>query len=274
MMWIIGTLFALADPPSDPWQDTYAEGGSLGASVLARPTWQGIELGIDDPAPMIRKLRDGGAAEQAGLRAGDIVTHLDGRPLASPAQLLERLDALSAGEVVWLQIMRMHQAQPKIVKLQLEARPKPLRAIADQVKGHVPPELSVTDFTTGASVLLADLRGDVVLIEFWATWCAPCVASIPHLRTLHEAYSARGLTIVGISDEPVDKQRAFAEARRLPYRLLRDSEWSTAERYRVTGRPTAVLLDRQGRVAEVFFNTLRLDDATAAVERLLLNTSR
>jgi len=95
------------------------------------------------------------------------------------------------------------------------------------------------------------LKGKVVLLDFWATWCAPCRKSMPELQALHRKYGDRGFTVVGISiDEggPA-KVRKYVASKKFTYPIALDSEQSPAwTSYRVKAVPAAFLIDREGRI--------------------------
>jgi thiol-disulfide isomerase/thioredoxin len=97
------------------------------------------------------------------------------------------------------------------------------------------------------TVSLDSLRGRVVYVDFWASWCDPCRRSFPWLNTLHERYSARGLTIVAIN---LDKDRRAADAflEKFPARFLVafDASGKTAEAYRVSAMPSSFLIGPTG----------------------------
>ncbi len=115
------------------------------------------------------------------------------------------------------------------------------------------------DFTLtaidGVTVRLSDLRGKVVLLNFWATWCPPCEAELPDLNALHRDYAeAQGFTVVGIDMEeaPADVS-AFAEARGLIYPLLLDTDGVvTNDRFGVRSLPTSMIIDRDGVIRDTW----------------------
>ncbi|HKQ56928.1 MAG TPA: redoxin domain-containing protein [Candidatus Eisenbacteria bacterium] len=120
------------------------------------------------------------------------------------------------------------------------------------------PELSVADLA-GKPVTWKSLEGRVVLVDFWATWCGPCRKSMPELQALHEKYSARGFTVLGVSiDEgnAAAKVKKFVAARKIRYPIAVDSEKTpTWERYRVKAVPAAFLVDQKGQVVAQWTGT-------------------
>jgi cytochrome c biogenesis protein CcmG, thiol:disulfide interchange protein DsbE len=104
----------------------------------------------------------------------------------------------------------------------------------------------------GDSVDLADLRGDVVLLNVWATWCAPCRVEIPELQALHEEHADRGLRVVGVtvdSRNAIADVHAFIEEFGMTYDVWVDPDHRVLDRFGAAGVPITVLIDREGRVA-------------------------
>jgi thiol-disulfide isomerase/thioredoxin len=113
------------------------------------------------------------------------------------------------------------------------------------------PDFELADLG-GAKVRLSDSAGSVRLIDFWATWCAPCREEIPMLKELHEEYADAGLTILAISDEEADIVAPFAEEHGITYTNLVDG-FEVFSEYGALGLPTAYLVDADGKIVEEYF---------------------
>jgi cytochrome c biogenesis protein CcmG/thiol:disulfide interchange protein DsbE len=114
----------------------------------------------------------------------------------------------------------------------------------------VAPDVSLRD-ADNALVELSALRGQVVVINFWATWCAPCRVEIPWFVELQERYRDRGLTMIGVSldDEGWAVVRPFAAAQRIPYRLALGDGRVTSAFGGIDALPSTFIVDRDGRIA-------------------------
>ena len=113
------------------------------------------------------------------------------------------------------------------------------------------------DFTLrgidGRNVRLAEQRGSVVMLNFWASWCAPCRVEMPHLVRLQEKYRDAGFRFyaVNVDDDPRNASVAVARLG-LPVPVLFDADKAVVRRFDVATMPTTVLIDRDGRVRPVF----------------------
>jgi cytochrome c biogenesis protein CcmG/thiol:disulfide interchange protein DsbE len=115
----------------------------------------------------------------------------------------------------------------------------------------------------GGEVDLASQRGKVVVLNFWATWCPPCVAEMPSLERLHRALSPEGLSVVTVStDEDEAALRRFVAERSLTLPVLKDPGGRLAAgQYRTTGYPETFVLDRNGRVLQHVVGPAEWDSA-------------
>ncbi len=101
----------------------------------------------------------------------------------------------------------------------------------------------------GAAFDWSTYRGKVVLVDFWATWCGPCIAELPNVKAAYEKYHARGFDVVGISlDQDAETLRTFVEKQQIPWTNLFDEGHPMAKKYNIRAIPTALLVDKDGKV--------------------------
>ncbi len=94
---------------------------------------------------------------------------------------------------------------------------------------------------------LPTYRGKVVLVDFWASWCAPCKASFPALSKLHQTYAKQGLVIIGIGvDDEASAYRTFTARNKVSFSLVHDAQHRAAEYFNPPTMPTSYLIDRNG----------------------------
>jgi thiol-disulfide isomerase/thioredoxin len=124
-------------------------------------------------------------------------------------------------------------------------------ATAAAVPGAPAPAL-VLAARDGGKVNLADLKGQVVMINFWATWCGPCRQEMPLLAQLHTKYEPLGFTLLGVNVEP-DSAAAVDWLKGVPvqFPILFDTDSAVAGRFGVEGMPSTVFVDRKGQVRYV-----------------------
>lgn len=142
--------------------------------------------------------------------------------------------------------------------------------------GYLPPVLprAAPAFSlknlAGESVSLAGLRGKVVLVDYWATWCAPCVATMPEMQRLYEQYGSSGLTVLGVSiDEDGEKKvRPFIAKRKYTYPILLDDQ-SSWKSFGVKAIPALFLIDKEGQIVKQWVGKPDKKDVDAAVKALL-----
>jgi peroxiredoxin len=122
--------------------------------------------------------------------------------------------------------------------------------------GAATPGSPAPDFTLaardGGKVSLASLKGQVVMINFWATWCGPCRQEMPLLAQLQAKYEPLGFTLLGVNVEP-DSAAAVAWLKGVPvaFPILFDTDSAVAGRFGVEGMPSTVFVDRNGQVRYV-----------------------
>jgi len=115
----------------------------------------------------------------------------------------------------------------------------------DRKREH--PEFRLKDLS-GRIWTFSELRGKVVLVNFWATWCPPCRKEMPDLETLYGRFGAKGLVVLGISDEEAAKVEPFIRERKLSFPVLLDPGRKVNEMFVVEGIPRSFVYDREGKL--------------------------
>jgi peroxiredoxin len=121
---------------------------------------------------------------------------------------------------------------------------------------------------------LADYRGQVLMLNVWATWCLPCRVEMPSIEALHKAYGPKGLKIVAVSiDDPGTDSaiRAFAKQYGLTFEILHDPKGEITERYDISGYPETFIVGKDGVIRKKLMQATDWNspDARALVDRLL-----
>jgi peroxiredoxin/outer membrane lipoprotein-sorting protein len=114
--------------------------------------------------------------------------------------------------------------------------------------GTAAPDFTLQDLD-GKQVKLSDLRGKAVLLDFWATWCAPCRAVMPVVELLHRDFKHQGLVVYGVDDEDPQGVSKFLQKFGYTLPILHDADRKVANKYEVGGIPTMILIDKQGKIA-------------------------
>jgi len=149
--------------------------------------------------------------------------------------------------------------------IQIEAKPA--------AKRNPAPNFEVKD-SNGQLFHLADYKGKVVLLNFWATWCGPCKVEIPWFIEFEKSYKDRGFAVVGVSldDDGWDAVKPYLEARKVNYRVAlgnMDIERLYAGGQGIQSLPTSFIIDRDGKIADVHVGLISRSDYQNELEELL-----
>lgn len=120
-------------------------------------------------------------------------------------------------------------------------------------EGQQAPDFTLPDIAEGkAPITLSALRGKTVYVDFWASWCAPCLRSMPLINELYAKYREQGFEVIAINvDDPIEDGREFLLDTPLDYLIAADTKGEMLGAYAVRGMPTSFLIDRDGVVRMV-----------------------
>jgi peroxiredoxin len=132
---------------------------------------------------------------------------------------------------------------------------------------------SAPDFTlqtlSGQGITLKDLRGKRVLINFWASWCPPCLAETPDLKAAYNQLREENVAFIGIgTQDETDKLKKFSDENSVPYTIVEDPKGTVGDSYGVLGLPTTVLVDSKGIVRKVFTGPITKDQVIAEFSKM------
>ena len=146
------------------------------------------------------------------------------------------------------------------------ARPTAANAGRADFTGREAVDFTLTDLD-GRTVNLRALRGQVVLLNFWATWCGPCVRELPSIERLHRAFKGKGLVTLGLNAEEPAVAREFIKRSGYTFATLVDEQRAMTRAYQVSAIPQTLIIDKDGKVAAHFIGMRSENDLRAALQK-------
>ena len=237
-----------------------------GVAAAAPKPWIGIALAPGTSGVLVKSVIDGTPGQRAGLHTDDEVLSIDGDAVKTPRDLIDRIATKAVGTKVTVEIKRGDK--PLKITLELEARPEELALLKKQLLDKPAPPFAFADAIGPSPAALDKLKGHVVLIEFWATWCGFCKTTRPALSGWQAKY--KELRVLGISSDELDDIKKLAADEKVGYTLARDPGDRIAGTYLVPALPTFVVIDKAGVVRYVGVGGGDgFDGVQPAIEKLL-----
>jgi thiol-disulfide isomerase/thioredoxin len=136
----------------------------------------------------------------------------------------------------------------------------------DPLLGRAAADFSLPDLS-GRAYQLASLRGKVVVLDFWASWCGPCRRSMPQIEALHREFARKGLVVLGVNSEDPAAASKYLREKGYSFPTLMDKTGTVGNQFNVKGIPTSVVIDRTGKVSAYLVGAGTEDRLRTAVIR-------
>lgn len=220
------------------------------AEAAGGRAWLGVELTKAEGGVLAKRVLRGSPAEAAGLKGSDLLLSLDGREVATAGDVIRVVSERGAGATVKVRVRRGKGELTVPVKLvEFPGEEQVLRldkvgTFAASWKGATPTQGDASD--------IKKLRGRVVVVEFWASWCGACRAMTPVMNDLHQRFGAQGLTVVGLTDDAEDAALKAVSKLGIKYAVCAGASAETFSDYGVRSLPTFFVVDKRGVFREVF----------------------
>jgi thiol-disulfide isomerase/thioredoxin len=256
LLWAALLLVCVPAHAATPW---------LGVGIEKDPSGGVLIADVLPESPLL-ELHGKGAVGR-----GDVLIAVDGKAVASPMELLAVMRSLQVGQRIKLTV-RVPNDKPREVEVTLRERLPPEVLQMKTLFGKPAPDFFARGVSgpalpasgRAADGVIASLRGTPVLLDFFATWCGPCMQSIPRLSALQQRYP--GLRVIGLSDEQPEILRPMVSQLQPVYTVAQDPDRRASRAYRIYSYPTLVLVDRGGVVRAVVHGDLdRLEYEVAAL---------
>jgi thiol-disulfide isomerase/thioredoxin len=248
------------DPPEGP-ADFAARRGWLGVELAAAPEAGGVR---------VRRVLRGSPAARAGLLPGDLIQRIDGTAVSEPRDIVQWVGARAAGHRLSVALRR--GSSERLLAVVLDARPDDDGMMKMSFVGAPAPALEALQTVQGSTTpSLSALRGKVVLLEFWASWCTACRIMVPVINDWYARYSPQGVEVLSVTTDPIGLASRSTYELRIGYPVAADRSGKTTEAYGATALPTLFVLDKQGIVRDVMvgYSHARLAEVEALIERLV-----
>ena len=240
--------------------------------TMAKYDVLGVEMeatAVREPGVRVVRVLRGSPAAVAGVQPNDVILTIHQERVDAPEQMGKAVASIKPGTEIGVTLLR--RGQQKMLRVQLEGVPEFEDRLRLAFIGQHAPSIDGVVTFQGSAASLTDLKGRVVLLEFWASWCGVCRYLAPVLTDWQRSYRPAGLEVVGITTDPPKLGAEAARDARMDYTLMSDADSSVTRNYLASQVPTVFVLNREGVVVDVMvgLNSRRLKEVRALVEELI-----
>lgn len=227
-----------------PIQDVYAQ-------TPSRRAWLGIELEKGPAGGVVAKhVITNSPAGKAGIADGDMLVAVDGEPLDETKQLVAKVAMIGPNHSMKLKVR--HSGIEKDIQVVLVPHPGADQILRlDKVGTFAPGWKQMTTVSGSIPANIGKLRGKVLILDFWASFCGPCKMIAPELSQWQKTYGAQGLQIIGVTNDSVDVAAKASQAFGMRYAIGADTSEETQAAYSVRALPTMFIIDKKGVIRDV-----------------------
>lgn len=216
------------------------------AEIEAAKPWLGVGIAQGTQGVLVTNVIAETPAAGAGILKDDEITAVESTRVKTPEELIKAVQAQGVGNTVAVHYLR--KGQPASVAVKLVARPDELEMLRQRVFGKPVPPFDLAVVHGSAPAKAEALKGRVVILEFWATWCPACRATHARLSDLVKSQGKDGIVVLAISDEDEATLKAYAAATKPNFTIARDATGAMQKEWMVSAIPMLAVIDKAGNV--------------------------